>query len=79
MMRLAAWELAMQDLVLGAILIVVGAVYLWKPDIFRRGIWMKSSVAIRFLSEDNYRTYMRALGVLLVIVGVVLVLMALVR
>ena len=69
----------MQDLVLGAILIVVGAVYLWKPDIFRRGIWMKSSIAIRFLSEDNYRTYMRALGVLLIIVGVVLVLMALVR
>jgi hypothetical protein len=38
---------------------------------------MKTSVAIRFLSEDNHRTYMRGLGVILVMIGVVLILLAL--
>ena len=64
----------MRDLLLGAMMIGFGAVYLWKPDIFRRGIWMKTSIAIRLLSEDNYKTYMRGLGIILILIGVVLIL-----
>lgn len=41
---------------------------------FRRGIWSKTSVAIRLLSEGNYVTYMKVLGVLLIMGGVVIVL-----
>jgi uncharacterized membrane protein HdeD (DUF308 family) len=53
----------------GIILIVLGAIYLWKPTIFRRGIWMKTSIAIRLFSEENYTIYMRVLGVILVMAG----------
>ena len=42
--------------------------------IFRRGLWMKTSIAIRTLSETNYTRYMRGLGYVLVIAGIVLIL-----
>ena len=58
-------------MIVGIALIAVGLLYLWKPTIFRRGIWLKTSVAIRMFSEENYQRYMRILGVLLIIVGVI--------
>jgi hypothetical protein len=42
--------------------------------IFRPGIWLKTSIAVRMLSEDDYRRYMRGFGVLLIVVGAVLIL-----
>jgi hypothetical protein len=57
----------------GIVFIVIGA-YIWKPTIFRRGLWMKTSVSIRMLSETNYTRYMRGLGFVLVIAGIALIL-----
>ena len=57
----------------GIILIVIGFVYLWKPTLFRRGIWMKTSIAIRTLSEAGYIRYMRGLGIVLIIAGIALI------
>ena len=61
---------------LGILLIVIGAVYLVKPTLFRRGIWLKTSIAIRTLSEENYIRYMRVLGALLIVAGVVFIVRA---
>jgi hypothetical protein len=58
----------------GIVFIVIGAIYIWKPTIFRRGLWMKTSVSIRMLSETNYTRYMRGLGFVLVIAGIALIL-----
>lgn len=69
----------MQQFLWGVVLVAFGSVYVWKPNIFRRGIWMKTSIAIRSLSEDNYRTYMRGLGAVLIVVGFALILLALSR
>jgi len=54
----------------GVVLIGLGLVYLLRPGLFRRGLWMKTSVAIRALSEQGYRRYMRGLGVALVLIGI---------
>jgi hypothetical protein len=54
-------------------LIALGLVYLWKPTVFRRGIWLKTSIAVRTLSETNYRRHMRGLGIALVLIGMVLI------
>jgi hypothetical protein len=54
-------------------LIVLGAVYLAKPDIFKRGIWVKTSIAQRTLSPTNYVRYMRGLGVVFIIIGLALI------
>ena len=62
---------------IGLMLIGLGLLYWIKPGIFRRGIWMKTSIAIRLFSEENYRKYMRTLGVILIVVGVALVILAL--
>ena len=59
-------------LLAGVVLIVFGALYLRRPSVYRRGLWLKTSLAIRLLSEANYRRYMRGLGVVLVVTGVVL-------
>ena len=61
----------------GAMLVGLGLLYLWKPTVFRRGIWLKTSVAVRLLSEENYVRYMRGLGAVFVVIGLSLVLWAL--
>ena len=61
----------------GLVAIGIGLIYLWKPTLYRRGLWLKTSVAIRLLSEDGYRKYMRGLGVTFVVIGLALVLWAL--
>jgi hypothetical protein len=38
---------------------------------------MKTSLAIRYLSEDNYRRYVSGLGIIYIVIGVVLILLAL--
>jgi len=64
-------------LISGLVLIGFGLLYVWKPTLFRRGVWLKTSVAIRVLPEDGYRKYMKDLGVGLVVIGLSLVLWAL--
>jgi hypothetical protein len=57
----------------GLILIAFGVIYLRRPTVYRRGLWLKTSIAIRLLSEDGYKRYMKALGVLFVISGLCLI------
>ena len=66
-------------MIAGFVLAAIGVVYLVKPTLFRRGIWLKTSIAVRTLSEQNYVRYMRAMGVLLVIVGLLLIVQAALR
>jgi hypothetical protein len=63
----------------GVILIVFGVVYLKRPDIFRRGIWMKTSIAIRTLSEVEHLRYMRRLGLVFILLGATLIVWDLAR
>ena len=63
----------MEFLAVGIAFVAIEAVYIKWPTIFRRGIWLKTSIAVRMLSEDNYRRYMRGFGVLLIVVGAVLI------
>jgi hypothetical protein len=58
----------------GVVLVLLGLIYLWKPTIFRRGVWMKTSIAIRTLSETNYTRYMRGLGLVCIAAGIFLIL-----
>jgi hypothetical protein len=51
----------------GIVFILFGSLYLWRPTSFRRGLWMKTSIAIRMLSETNYTRYMRALGLVFIV------------
>ena len=54
----------------GMVLVAFGILYLRKPTVYRRGVWMKTSIAIRMLSEDGYRRYIRGLGVVFIVLGV---------
>jgi hypothetical protein len=58
----------------GIALILIGSIYVWQPTIFRRGIWMKTSIAVRTLSETNYTRYMRWLGFVCIVGGIILIL-----
>jgi hypothetical protein len=69
----------MASMVYGITLILIGLVYLWKPTIFRRGVWMKTSIAIRVLSETNYTRYMRGVGLVCIAAGVILILAGVIR
>jgi hypothetical protein len=57
----------------GWLLVVFGVTYIVKPDLFRRGVWRKTSVAQRTLSPGGYLRYMRGVGVFCVLVGLYLV------
>ena len=65
-------------MVAGLFLIVIGVIYLVKPTIFRRGIWLKTSIAVRTLSEENYIRYMRILGAVIIVAGLALIIRAVV-
>lgn len=54
----------------GVALAVYGVLYLRRPGLYRKGVWMKTSIAIRLLSEDGYRGYIKGLGVVLVVAGI---------
>jgi hypothetical protein len=66
------------SMITGLVLIAIGIIYLVKPTLFRRGIWLKTSIAIRVLSEENYVRYMRILGVVLIVGGLVIAIGAIV-
>ncbi len=53
----------------GFIFAAFGALYIRNPAIYRRGIWLKTSIAIRLLSERNYIRYMRGLGFVFLVCG----------
>jgi hypothetical protein len=60
----------------GFFLIAVGILYLRKPDLFRRGIWLKTSIAQRNLSPEGYIKYMRGVGVFNIVLGIALLVWA---
>ena len=59
--------------IFGLVLIAFGLVYLWKPTIFRRGVLMRTSLAIRHTSEQGYIRYMRVLGAIWIGAGALLI------
>ena len=65
-------------MIVGLVLIAIGFIYLLKPTLFRRGIWLKTSIAVRTLSEENYIRYMRGLGILLIAGGLIVAILAIV-
>jgi hypothetical protein len=56
---------------IGIAMIAIGLLYIVKPDLFRRWFWTRTSIAQRMLSPEGYLTYMRILGAVLVLVGIV--------
>jgi hypothetical protein len=58
------------DWLAGSGLVGCGVLYLCRPTLFRRGFWLKRSLAIRKLSPATYVRYMRALGLVYVLLGV---------
>jgi hypothetical protein len=58
---------------IGVALMGIGLIYIWKPNLFRRGIWLKTSVAIRLLSEENYIKYIKGVGAVWIVIGLSLV------
>ena len=63
----------MTQVIYGIVLILIGLIYLWKPTLFRRGLWMKTSIAIRMFSEENYTKYMRVMGLICIAAGICLI------
>jgi|KBSMisStaDraftv2_1062788.scaffolds.fasta_scaffold32946_6 hypothetical protein len=56
----------------GLLLIAFGVLYLRRPTLYRRGLWLKTSLAIRLLSKASYKRYIKALGAVLVVAGICL-------
>jgi hypothetical protein len=55
--------------IIGLVLIGYGVLYLRKSTVYRKGLWMKTSIAIRTLSEENYKRYIKGLGVAFILIG----------
>jgi len=63
----------MRFVLVGLVLVAFGVLYMRRPTLYRRGLWLKTSLAIRLLSEENYTRYIKALGACLVVAGLCLV------
>ena len=58
----------------GLLLIAIGIVYLAKPDLFQRGLWKRTAISQRLFTPEQNKVYMRVLGGLFILAGLVLVL-----
>ena len=56
----------------GAGLAFCGLIYLIKPDLYRRWFWKRTSLAQRLLSPENHLLYMRFLGFVFLVLGLIL-------
>ncbi|MGB9476052.1 MAG: hypothetical protein WCE87_13380 [Candidatus Udaeobacter sp.] len=54
----------------GLALIAIGMLYRRKPDLFKRGSWLKTDVAQRTLSRQGYLKYIRGVGVFHIVLGI---------
>ena len=54
---------------LGIGFIVIGIVYLAKPDLFQRWFWKKTAISQRLLTPEQNKVYMRVLGGVLIGIG----------
>ena len=54
----------------GVFLIAYGILLVRKPNLFRRGIWMKTGIAQRNLSPEAYIKYARGVGVFNIALGI---------
>ena len=53
----------------GIVFFVFGLIYQFKPDLFKRWFWKRTSIAQRLLSPEAYIKYMRGLGWLYILGG----------
>jgi hypothetical protein len=56
----------------GVAMVVCGLIYGRYPNLFRRGLWMKTSIAIRTMTPDAYVRYIKRLGQIYIVTGVLL-------
>lgn len=64
---------------IGLILIAFGIIYNLKPDLYRTGIWTKTSITQRLLKPNQYVNYMRILGLIFAVLGVAVCIYGLVK
>jgi hypothetical protein len=57
--------------ILGILFIAAGILYLIKPNLFRVGIWKKTAVTQQMFKARQYEIYMRILGGILIILGII--------
>ena len=53
----------------GIWLLIIGIIYILKPDIFRRGIWLRTGLLETKLTPEAYVKFMRVLGALCIVAG----------
>jgi predicted membrane protein len=56
----------------GLVFIAFGILYLAKPDIFSKGIWKKTSIAVKTKSPEEYKNYMKLVAIIFIIIGILL-------
>lgn len=58
--------------VIGIILIIIGLIYYFKPNIFQRWFWKKTNILQKTLGPKKYLIFMKYLGICLIIIGIIL-------
>jgi hypothetical protein len=53
-------------------IILIGIIYIIKPDIFQRWIWKETAISQRILGPEKNKIYMRVLGIIFVITGAII-------
>ena len=56
----------------GIVLIAFGILYLMKPNLFQRGIFMKYSNPASTKTPEEYRRYMQKVAIILIVTGLLL-------
>ena len=56
----------------GGLLVVLGILYIAKPDIFQRGFWKSIDISRRLSSPEKHGEFAKRFGGILIVIGLIL-------
>jgi hypothetical protein len=56
----------------GGLLVVLGILYIAKPDIFQRGFWKSIDISRRLSSPEKHSEFTKRFGGILIVIGLIL-------
>ena len=58
--------------IVGALLVVWGILYIAKPDIFERGFWKSIDISRQFSSPEKHSGFVKRFGGILIVIGAII-------
>jgi uncharacterized protein YjeT (DUF2065 family) len=64
--------LALILVTVGALLVILGILYIAKPDLFQQGFWKSIDISRQLSSPEKHSEFMKIFGGILIVIGLII-------